>query len=100
MAMAGDNLPGFLQNLDSLHICIGLRFPQLKPPSFQCNPLRSDELHLHYHSSREGVGPMVIGLLKGLESRFNQDIEMTQIQDRQQGADHDKFSIHKAASQQ
>lgn len=101
MAMAGDNLPDFLHNLDNLHARVGLSFPQLKPPSFACNHQSPNALHLHYHSSREGLAPMVMGLVKGLGARFNQDLEITQIQDRQQGADHDEFSIqYKAASQQ
>lgn len=94
MAMAGDNLPDFLENLDNLHARVGLSFPQLKPPSFECSHRASSELRLHYHSSREGLAPMVMGLVKGLGARFNQDLEITQVQDRQQGADHDEFSIH------
>lgn len=93
MAMAGDNLPEFLQNLDNLHARVGLSFPQLKPPSFECNQHPLNELRLHYHSSREGLAPMVMGLMKGLGTRFNQSVEITQIHDRQQGADHDEFSI-------
>lgn len=93
MAMAGDNLPDFLQNLDNLHARVGLSFPQLKPPSFQCDHGAAEELHLHYRSSRQGLAPMVMGLIKGLGTRFHQNIEITQVQDRQQGADHDEFSI-------
>ncbi len=98
MAMAGDNLPEFLKNLDNLHARVGLSFPQLKPPSFDCDQLpsqepQSQELQLRYHSNRAGLAPMVIGLVKGLGTRFNQRLEITQTHDRQQGADHDEFSI-------
>lgn len=94
MAMAGDNLPAFLQNLDNLHARVGLSFPQLQPPSFACEHQQTNELRLHYHSSREGLAPMVMGLIKGLGTRFHQSVEVTQVQDRQEGADHDEFSIH------
>lgn len=101
MAMAGDNLPEFLHNLNNLHSRVGLSFPQLQPPSFSCASHSSQHLSLHYYSNREGLAPMVVGLIKGLGTRFNQNVDITHIQDRQQGANHDEFSIHyQAASQQ
>lgn len=93
LEMAGDKLPEFLHNLDNLHARVGLSFPQLKPPSFQCTHADEESLHLHYHSSRQGFAPMVIGLVKGLGTRFQTEIEITQTSSRDQGADHDEFSI-------
>ena len=43
------------------------------------------ELRLHYMSEREGLAPMVIGLLEGLGAHFDQDVEAEQIEQR---ADH------------
>lgn len=93
LEMAGDNLPEFLQNLDNLHARVGLSFPQLKPPSFQCTHMHEDSLQLEYHSSRQGLAPMVIGLVKGLGKRFQTEIEITQTSSRDEGAEHDEFSI-------
>jgi len=93
MDMAGDNLPEFLQNLDNLHTRVGLSFPQLKPPSFKCTHMQKDSLQLHYHSSRQGLAPMVKGLVKGLGTRFKAEISITQTNSREQGAEHDEFSI-------
>lgn len=93
MDMAGDNLPEFLQNLDNLHARVGISFPQLKPPSFNCTHIQEDSLHLHYHSTRQGLAPMVIGLIEGLGKRFNTEVEITQESSRDQGADGDEFSI-------
>ena len=93
MDMAGDNLPNFLQNLDNLHARVGLIFPQLKPPSFQCADIQEDSLHLHYHSTRPGLAPMVKGLLKGLGERFQTEVDITQTSSREQGAEHDEFTI-------
>lgn len=93
MDMAGDNLPDFLQNLDNLHARVGLSFPQLKPPSFQCADIQEDSLHLHYHSTRFGLAPMVKGLLKGLGERFQTKVDITQTSSREQGAEHDEFTI-------
>lgn len=93
LEMAGDNLPEFLQNLDNLHARVGLSFQHLKPPSFQCTDRHEDSLHLHYHSTRVGLAPMVMGLIKGLGERFKTEINITQTSSRDKGAEHDEFSI-------
>lgn len=93
MEMSGDNLPEFLENLDNLHARVGVIFPKLRPPSFDCTEQAEDSLHLHYHSSREGLAPMVVGLVKGLGDRFNTDIDITQTESRAEGAEHDEFLI-------
>lgn len=93
MEMSGDNLPEFLENLDNLHARVGVIFPQLNPPSFDCTEQTEESLSLHYHSNREGLAPMVVGLVKGLGTRFDTEVEVTQIQSREEGADHDAFSI-------
>ena len=36
---------------------------------------------------------MVSGLVEGLGERFDTAVEVTQVQDREQGADHDVFSV-------
>lgn len=99
LKMAGDNLVTFLSNLDNLHTRIGLSFPQLQPPSIKCTDVQADSLRLHYYSTRPGLAPMVIGLVKGLGKRFNEEIDITQTMNRDQGADHDEFFIHLKAKQ-
>lgn len=93
MEMSGDNLPEFLQNLDNLHARVGVSFPQLKPPSFECADVEEDTLNLHYRSTREGLAPMVIGLVKGLGTRFDTEVEITQTESREEGEDHDTFLV-------
>ncbi len=93
LKMAGDSLPTFLQNLDSLHARVGLTFSQLKPPSFRCTDIREDSLRLHYYSDRPGLTPMVIGLLKGLAAMFNTEIDVTHVAGRDNGHDHDEFLV-------
>ena len=93
LKMAGDTLPVFLQNLDNLHARMGLIFPRLKPPSFRCTDIREDSLRLHYHSTRPGLAPFVIGLVTGLAVRFKTEIDITQTHSRSQGADHDEFMV-------
>ena len=91
--MAGDNLPDFLQNLDNLHARVGVSFPQLKPPSFECTDVDDDSMNLHYRSTREGLAPMVVGLVGGLGKRFDVEVDVTQVKSREDGADHDEFTI-------
>ncbi len=94
MDMSGDNLPEFLQNLDSLHARVGVSFPKLKPPSFESYEGKNEnELTLEYRSEREGLAPMVFGLVKGLGDRFDTDVEVAQTQSRDEGAEHDEFII-------
>jgi len=93
MAMSGDTLPEFLQDVDNLHTRIGINFPKLQPPSFDCEEMEEQTLHLHYHSHREGLAPMVIGLVKGLGTYLNTEVEVTQTQNKSDCGDHDEFSI-------
>lgn len=96
MEMAGSSLPEFLHNLDDLHARVGVNFPHLVPPSFDAEELEEGGMQLHYHSSREGLAPMVIGLVEGLGDRFETPVEVEQLACRTQGADHDVFSVRYA----
>ncbi|MFN6465501.1 MAG: heme NO-binding domain-containing protein [Nostoc sp. DedVER02] len=91
--MGGDNLPEFLDKLDDLHTRLSVNFPQYRPPSFECAEEEENTLELHYHSSRQGLAPMVVGLVKGLGTRFNTEVNITQTQNREEGAEHDVFFI-------
>ncbi len=93
LQMAGQTLPEFLQHLDSLHARVGVSFPKLRPPSFDCDEVDAEQLELHYHSSRQGLAPMVVGLIEGLGTRFDQEVEVTHHESREAGADHDIFTI-------
>jgi hypothetical protein len=66
LRMAGRTLPEVVQNLNQLHTRVGEAFVDLKPPSFWCDEVTASSLVLHYASDREGLGPMVIGLVRGL----------------------------------
>ena len=87
---AGNTLREFLENLDALHARVALTMPELKPPRFRLVPIDDSKMLLEYHSLREGLAPMVVGLLKGLSVRFNTPIEISHA--RCEG--HDEFTIH------
>jgi hypothetical protein len=93
MDMSGDTLPEFLENLDNLHARVGVSFPKLQPPSFECSDMEENSLNLHYHSERQGLTPMIFGLVKGLGTRFDTEVDITQIQNRDDGAEHDEFVV-------
>lgn len=55
----------FLQNLDALHDHLATIYPGMRAPSFRCTERPEDgTLILHYYSEREGLEPIVIGLVK------------------------------------
>jgi hypothetical protein len=91
--MSGDDLPEFLQNLDNMHARIGVSFPQLRPPAFECNETADQTLSLEYRSERQGLAPMVVGLVKGLGNRFETAVDVTQVKSREDGSEHDEFLI-------
>lgn len=68
--MAGKSLPEFLKNLDELHVRVAAIMPNLVPPSFECTNETSNSIRVHYHSQRQGLAPMVVGLIEGLGLRF------------------------------
>ena len=97
MAITGDTLPEFLQNLDNLHGRVGLSFPNLQMPSFQCSELQPESLNLHYYSDRPGLTPLVIGILKGLGERFKTDVDIRHVSGKSDGKDHEQLAIaHKS----
>jgi predicted hydrocarbon binding protein len=97
--MCGDNLPEFLENLDNLHARVGIVFPKIQPPSFECTEVEEENLNLHYYSHRQGLTPMVVGLVQGLGKRFDTEVDIAQTKSREDGDDHDEFSVkYKKAS--
>lgn len=48
---------------------------------------------MRYWSTREGLAPMVTGLLKGLGRRFDLDLTVTLTDPRSQEGDHDTFLV-------
>jgi len=91
LTMMGDSLEEFLENLDSMHARIGGTMPKLVPPSFEREPQPDGSSILHYRSEREGLAPMVLGLLKGLATRFSVDIKVEHLERDEDG--HERFRV-------
>ncbi|MCY1057401.1 heme NO-binding domain-containing protein [Nannocystis sp. SCPEA4] len=95
MAMFGASMREFLGNLDNMHTRVGLSFPQLQPPSFVVRDAGPRTLELEYHSRREGLAPMVVGLLKGLARSFSEEVAVEHVH----GRDRDGFDLFRVELQ-
>jgi hypothetical protein len=89
----GRTLVEFLSNLDMMHARLSLTMPELRPPSFVCEPLDDGRIRIEYRSARDGLAPMVIGLLEGLAEMYGHAMSVRQTGLRTFDRDHDEFVI-------
>lgn len=92
-SIAGDSLREFLLSLDELHAKVGRSFPNLVPPQFRFGAIDPNTLRMHYLSTRQGLCPMIPGLLKGLSVKFNTPLEVEEAECVRQGKHHCEFII-------
>jgi hypothetical protein len=76
LTSAGREPIEFLDNLDDMHDQISSAFTEFSPPSFEVEKISKTVYSLHYRSSRKGLESFVVGILKGLEKRFETDMEI------------------------
>jgi hypothetical protein len=94
MELAGESLTDFLNNLNMLHERINNIMPELVAPQFTTRNESSNTIELEYRSHREGLSPMVIGLLKGLCKRFKKEnFKVSQIETKSVNGNCDVFKI-------
>jgi guanylate cyclase soluble subunit beta len=74
----GDNLFEFLDNLSSLHDRITSTFIDYVPPHF-ITTIDNNKMELVYESTREGLTPFLIGIIKGLADRFEVQVEFESV---------------------
>lgn len=77
--LAGDSFPSFLKNLNMLHGRVSNLMPELAPPQFECRNEKENSIELIYRSHRNGMIPMLYGLIKGLAKRFNKEVVIEEI---------------------
>ena len=75
----GANFIEFMSNLNTLHDRITTTFLDYRPPEFCCEE-REGHHTVIYRSPREGLVPFVVGLLKGLATRFNCELNILGIE--------------------
>ena len=93
LRMGGRTFREFLLNLENLHSQVAISMPALRPPTFWCTDVTATSARLHYRSVREGLAPMVVGLLQGLGDRFATPVTIEHDRRRTDGADHDEFAL-------
>jgi hypothetical protein len=90
--MWGQDMRSFLANLDEMHERVKASMPHLEPPSFTTENLEAGKIRLIYRSHRDGMAPMVIGLLEGLAAKFDTPMEIEHSVGRET-AGHDEFLL-------
>jgi hypothetical protein len=89
---SGSTLRQTLAALDAMHAGIGLSLPELRPPSFRVEERAGDTI-LHYFSERDGLAPMVVGLVEGLAAMHGTTATVEQVAAKADGSDHDTFVV-------
>ena len=70
MKATGSSLPEFITNLDRMHGTIRAAMPDAQTPLFELVEHADDSLLVRYRSPRQGLEPLVKGLLLGLIGFF------------------------------
>lgn len=95
---AGSDVREVLINLDDMHSRIETAFPEMSPPHFAVEDRADGEFDLVYESTRDGLAPMVLGLVRGLALRFGQRIEIEHTEGRAPGRPRDRFRVRVLAA--
>lgn len=93
MRFAGRTFPEFVAGLDQMHAKIKFSLPELEPPSFRVTDMVEGSFRLHYYSSREGLAPLVVGMMRGVGRIYNVEVDMRLDRSRADGHDHDEFVV-------
>ncbi|WP_136444085.1 heme NO-binding domain-containing protein [Pacificoceanicola onchidii] len=82
-----------IRGLDEMHEMVKTTMPHLNPPGFDFEERPDGNHRLHYYSSREGLAPMVVGLLRGMAQDSGVSVRINQLEYRGKDSDHDVFSV-------
>ena len=93
--LCGSTFVDFLGNLDALHGRLALSFEGLRPPALSVDGLGEGSFRLVYRSEREGLAPMVVGILRGLAKRFGVVAVVEQVRRREENGE-DEFLVRYA----
>ena len=94
LRVLGRNLREFLCNLDALHDHLASIYQGINAPSFRTTDCSDGSLLLHYYSAREGLGNIVVGIVKTVAKEIlNTTVDMHILQDKTKEYDHMIFVI-------
>lgn len=101
LQVLGGTTKDFLQNLDALHDHLATIYPGMRAPSFRCTTRDSDGATiLHYYSERDGLEPIVIGIVKEVALKLhNAEVNVDIVQTKGDECDHVQFAITDKSSQ-
>ncbi|MEM7095747.1 MAG: heme NO-binding domain-containing protein [Actinomycetota bacterium] len=88
----GGSVLEVLANLNDLHMRVRTSMPDLVMPTFFVREQSATRATIEYHSSRAGLAPMVLGLLRGLAERYEEAWEVRQVGGREIDG-HDTFEL-------
>lgn len=77
IAMAGDNIGTFIENLDRMHSIIKSTMPLARMPSFRLVAAHADGLDVLYQSERVGLASFVLGILDAVAARYGESMVIT-----------------------
>lgn len=86
MDLFGNDFKSCLKNLNHFHSRMGITMPNLTPPRFTFHEESPASYIVSYYSKRQGLSPMVIGLLEGLAAKYKIKIEIVDLQKPEDGA--------------
>lgn len=92
MDLFGVDFKSCLKNLNNLHARMGMTMPNLNPPSFSFLQEDDNTYIVSYFSKREGLSPMVTGLLEGLAEKYSIKVTI-EYSDTRNGKPEHNFTI-------
>lgn len=94
MATGGKGFREFMLNLPTFHNRVYLTYPKLIAPEFKVRE-DNDILLVEYHSAREGLAPLMEGMLIGITKLFGEEDRkiVKEYSKMPNGPDHDLFRI-------
>ncbi len=75
----GSSVAEVIGNLNDMHVRIQATMPSLVMPRFQVTRTDDAAIRFEYHSERDGLAPMVLGLMKGLAERCDERWSVAQV---------------------
>lgn len=91
--LTGESFPEFVQNLDSIHSRVLSMLPRLTPPSFTLADVTDSSVTVHYYSNRQGLYPMVEGMIEGIGEWFAVPVTIDSIVHEGGSPEHTIFKV-------
>ncbi len=99
--MAGSTSSEFMGNVNEIHARVGHLMPELKPPNFIVQEIKAgpsedrkpNVFELHYFSTRDGLFPMVHGMLEGVAESCDENVHIEHLVNSSEGHECDIYRV-------